>query len=48
MQFFNFFMISSSFERGECTLGIFIDLSKESDTVDHETLISMLEYYGTK
>ena len=41
-------MISSSFEKGEYTLGIFIDLSKEFDTADHETLISILKYYGIK
>ena len=40
--------VSSSFERGEYTLGIFIDLSKVFDTVDHEILISKLEYYGIK
>ena len=40
--------ISSSFERGEQTLGIFIDLPKAFHTVDHEILISKLEYYGIK
>ena len=40
--------ISSSFGRGQYTLGIFIDLSKAFDTVDHEILISLLEYYGIK
>ena len=40
--------ISSSFERGEYKLGIFIDLPKLFDTVDHEILISKLEYYGIK
>ena len=40
--------ISSSFERGEYTLRIFIDLSKTFDTVDHEILISKLDHYGIK
>ena len=40
--------MSSSFERGEYTLGIFTDLSKAFNTVDHEILISKLEYYGIK
>ena len=35
--------ISSSFEREEHTLGLFIDLSKALDTVDHKILISKLE-----
>ena len=33
--------ISSSFERVEYILGIFIDLPKAFNTVDHEILISM-------
>ena len=40
--------ISSSFERGEYTLGVFIDLPKKRDTVDHEILISKLEHYEMK
>ena len=40
--------ISSSFKRGEYTSGIFINLSKAFDTVDHKILISKLEYYGIK
>ena len=40
--------VFNSLERGEYTLGIFIDLSKTFDTVDHEILISKLEYYGIK
>ena len=40
--------VSSSFERGKYTLGIFIDLPNAYDAVDHEILISKLEYYGRK
>ena len=40
--------ISSSFEIGEYTLGIFVDLSKEFDTANHEISISKLECYGIK
>ena len=36
--------ISSFFERGECTLGLFIAF----DTADCETLISKIEHYGIK
>ena len=40
--------ISSSFRRGEYSLGIFIDLSKAFNVVDHEIWISKLEHYGIK
>ena len=40
--------VTSSFERGEHTLGIFFDFSKAFDTVNHEILISKLEYYRIK
>ena len=40
--------ISSSFERGEYTLGIFIDLPKVFDTVGQEIVICSLEYYEIK
>ena len=39
--------IADSFEKGEYTLGVFIDLSKALDTVDHQILIKKLQYYGT-
>ena len=38
--------ITDSFEKGEYTLGVFIDLSKAFDTVDHQILIKKLQYYG--
>ena len=38
--------ITSSFEKGKYTLGVFIDLSKAFDTIDHQILIKKLQYYG--
>ena len=38
--------INSSFEKNHFTLGIFIDLSKAFDTVDHYILITNSENYG--
>ena len=40
--------ISNSFENNLLTLGVFIDLSKAFDTVDHKILISKLYHYGIK
>ena len=40
--------INNCFEKNHFTLGIFIDLKKPFDTVDHAILIKKIKHYGIK
>ena len=40
--------ILKSFEENKYTLGVFIDLSKAFDTVNHDILLTKLKYFGIK
>ena len=40
--------ILTSFEKGQFTLGVFIDLSKAIDTVNHSILLHKFELHGIK
>ena len=37
-------LINQSFEKNEFILGVFVDLSKALDAVDHQILLKKLEY----
>ena len=40
--------IATALDQKECTTGVFIDLKKAFDTIDHHLLLRKLEAYGIR
>ena len=40
--------VSKAMDTGKCVVGVFLDLKKAFDTVDHSILLKKLETYGIR
>ena len=40
--------IADALDRGDCVIGVFLDISKAFDTVDHKIVLQKLKIYGIK